>query len=158
LVVRAINLIREKQAFVVIVVVVTMCIMLTGALWVILGLCFEDLIRRYAPAPVVRCFNTVDNFTAFCVGRIGRRLFGLQENARPPTTLTGDGVDTVEEWTGRLMYMEKAVQKMVASSQEQVTKEIRALEERLNKQSMRADATTLLGDTTLPGNRNREAS
>jgi hypothetical protein len=46
------------------------------------------------------------------------------------------------------MYMEKAVQKMVASSQEQVTKE----------QSMRADATTLLGDTTLPGNRNREAS
>jgi hypothetical protein len=86
--VRAINLIREKQAFVVIVVVVTMCIMLTGALWVILGLCFEDLIRRYAPAPVVRCFNTVDNFTAFCVGRIGRRLFGLQENARPPTTLT----------------------------------------------------------------------
>jgi hypothetical protein len=139
LVVRAIGLIREKQAFVVIVVVVILCIFLTGALWVVVGFSVENLIRDFAPASVVRCFNTVDGCTAFYVRIVGSRLFGLQDNVRVPATLNGNGVETSEEWTGRLMYMEKAMQKMVASSQDQITNEIHALEKRMQKQHMKAD-------------------
>jgi hypothetical protein len=139
LVVRAITLIREKDAFAVIVVILVLCILLTGALWVVVGFSVENLIREFAPESVVRCFNSVDGCTAFYVGIIGRRLFGLQDNVRVPTTLNGNGVETTEEWTGRLMYLEKAMQKMVASSQDQITNEIRALEKRMQKQHVKAD-------------------
>jgi hypothetical protein len=139
LVVRAINLVREKDSFAVIVVVGILCILLTGALWVVVGFSVENLIRHFAPAPVVRCFDSVDGCTAFYVRLIGSRLFGLQDDVRVPATLNGDGVETSEEWTGRLMYMEKAMQKIVASSQDQITNEIHALEKRMQKQYMKAD-------------------
>jgi hypothetical protein len=139
LVVRATTLVREKDAFIVIVVIVVLCILLTGALWVVVGFSIENLIRDYAPESVVRCFNSVDSCTAFYVGVIGSRLFGLQDNVRVPTTLSGNGVETTEEWTGRLMYMEKAMQKIVATSQDQITNEIRALEKRMQKERMKVD-------------------
>jgi hypothetical protein len=139
LVVRATNLVREKNSFVVIVVIVILCILLTGALWVVVGFSVETLIRHFAPAPVVRCFNTVDGCTASYVRIVGSRLFGLRDNARVPVTLTGNGVETTEEWTGRLMYMENAMQKIVASSQDQIMNEIHALEKRMQKQHTKAD-------------------
>jgi hypothetical protein len=147
LVVRATTLIREKDAFIVIVVIVVLCILLTGALWVVVGFSIENLIRDYAPESVVRCFNSVDGCTAFYVGVIGSRLFGLQDNVRVPTTLNGNGVETTEEWTGRLMYMEKAMQKIVATSQDQITNEIRALEKRMQKELLKADEAASTNST-----------
>jgi hypothetical protein len=139
LVVRATNLLLEKDAFAVTAVIVVLCILLTGALWIFVGFSIENLIRDFAPESVVRCFNSVDSCTALYVGIIGSRLFGLQDNVRVPTTLNGNGVETSEEWTGRLMYLEKAMQKIVANSQDQITSEIRALEKRMKKEHMKAD-------------------
>jgi hypothetical protein len=139
LVVRATNLLLEKDAFAVTAVIVVLCILLTGALWIVVGFSIENLIRDFAPESVVRCFNSVDSCTALYVGIIGSRLFGLQDNVRVPTTLNGNGVETSEEWTGRLMYLEKAMQKIVANSQDQITSEIRALEKRMKKEHMKAD-------------------
>jgi hypothetical protein len=143
LVVRATNFVREKDAFAVTVIIVVLCILLAGALWVVVAFSVENLIRDFAPESVVSCFNSVDGCTAFCVGIIGSRLFGLQDNVRVPTTLNGNGVETAEEWTGRLIYMEKAMQKIVANSQDQITNEIRALEKRMQKEHMKADEAAL---------------
>jgi hypothetical protein len=151
LVVRATNFVREKDAFAVTVVIVVLCILLTVALWVVVGFSIENLIRDFASESVARCSNSVDGCTAFYVGIIGSRLFGLQDNVRVPTTLNGNGVETAEEWTGRLMHMEKAMQKIVVNSQDQITNEIRALEKRMQKEHMKADeaASTDSKDTGI---------
>jgi hypothetical protein len=52
LVVRATTLIREKNAFAVIVVIVVLCILLTGALWVIVSFSVENLVRDFALHPL----------------------------------------------------------------------------------------------------------
>ena len=103
----------------------------------------EDLIRKYAPEPVVRVFNAVDGCTEFYARLIGTRLFGLED------TIDGE-TETEEEWTGRLLYLEKVFERTIAASEthfnksmaqvkDQLTAEIVALEKRLYQHQKETD-------------------
>jgi hypothetical protein len=79
----------------------------------------------------------VDGCTAFYVGIIGSRLFGLQDNVRVQQHLNGNGVETTEvDWSSYVWR--KQCRKVVANSQDQITNEIHELEKRMQKQHMKA--------------------
>lgn len=143
LVLRAVVLIRDKTRILTATIVTILAVILTIALWVIVGFSIEDLIRKYAPEPVVRVFNAVDGCTEFYDRLIGTRLFGLED------TIDGE-TETEEEWTGRLLYLEKVFERTIAASEthfnksmaqvkDQLTAEIVALEKRLYQHQKETD-------------------
>jgi hypothetical protein len=146
LVLRAVSLIGQGKDYLIIIGISVLAVVLTAALWIIVGFSLEHLIRNFAPGRVVHIFDVIDTFTNYHTGVIGTRLFGLKVHSKN----NGDIGEADEEWTGRLLHMEemfdrtmtkteKMFARTVSDAREELSVELLALEKRIYENQARRD-------------------
>jgi len=108
-----------------------MVVLLTAALWGLFFFAVGGVARGLLPNKLEGCFRSIDWFSGFVVHRTTSRLFGLAEKTRTKASLEDEAADPEEEWEGRLAYIEKAFERQLAKTQEDLKQEIISLEKRL---------------------------
>jgi len=112
---QSIDSIIKGRAFFDVVVMLLMFMVLTAALWVLLINIFGEVVRGCLPRCGHNLFDSIDAYTGSFVNTVAFGLFGLKKGARATTGMMSDDMEdsTEEEWTGRIAYMERSIQKML---------------------------------------------
>lgn len=102
-------------------------VLLTLALWVVLSFAIEGMIRRHLSGVLLKAFKAADRCSTYCVNWLALQLFGLKDGK-----LTfGQHAEEEEEWAGRIVHMERMLQRTMDETKDDLTAEIKALEKRL---------------------------
>jgi hypothetical protein len=126
LVQRAIMIISERQDWLTLGLVLFLCLSLALSLWLVLSFALEGMIRPYSS-------SSMNGFTKAVARRLSVFLFGSLDHDE------GKGED-VEDWSGRMQYLERAIERSQHQTRTDMTKEIKALERRIYvNQAMLAD-------------------
>lgn len=118
----------DTQGVVYIITVSTLGTILAIALWIVSRFAFEGIIRSCAPAPVSRGFDYSATYTNKFVERLSGFMFGQRRD--PFASDESDG-NFNDEWISRAAYMEKVFERSLQKAKNELTSEIRELEQRL---------------------------
>jgi len=111
--------------------VLLLTIVLTVALWVVINFTVERAIRDYLPVCFQRVLDVINRCSSFFVNLVASRLFGLQEKTMLFRGEYDGEKEEEEEWTGRMTYLQRAFDRSLEQTKEDLTSEMMELEKRL---------------------------
>jgi hypothetical protein len=117
--------------------VALLCVVLTLALCVVIVFTFDKALRKRLPAGITRQTDKVDTWSTYLIGLVGGRLFGLYDKTKSDTDHNNE---EAEEWTGRMTYLEHAIEKQIKSASDNLKDEIRGVEKRIYERKFAAEA------------------
>ena len=116
------------QSFSPIHTVFLLAALLTCALWVVMFFAVAPFVRKHFPQFVVKAFDCIDRYTAMGTQRIASRLFGLRDVR---ILAPGEDGEVEEEWLGRMMHLERKIDRVIDNTKEELVDELKDLEKRL---------------------------
>lgn len=106
-------------------------IVLAPALWILLFFAIGDVLMRCIPRSLDDYVQSIDKAFKRVIHVVAANLFGLGETARTRSLLEDEATDIEEEWIGQLTYIEKAIDRTIMKSNQDLRAAILALEKRI---------------------------
>ena len=128
---KSIEYIQERRGFINVIIMIFLFAVLTSALWVLLIFAFGNVLRSCLPQCGRRVFDCIYRYTIACVKHSASALFGLRNDVQTKSALSDDPDNDDEEWSCRIVYMERQFEKLVERATADMKDEIKALEKRI---------------------------
>jgi hypothetical protein len=119
---------KDRPNILLILVMIILVAILTSSLWILFLFMVGSLVRSCVTGRMLYFFNLIKRCNDFLVHSAASRLFGIVESTRITSDDNGEGE---AEWTGRLAFLEKSVNRTVGKAKDDLAGEIHALEKRI---------------------------
>lgn len=107
---------------------IILSITLTTALWVVLTFALGGLIRsKLSCRSLAHLYDFIDKANSYVVSAISRWLFGLRDENSKVLVLSDNEAAPSEDWSGRVNYLEKRFEQLLALTEKNMANEMKAL-------------------------------
>jgi len=104
-------------------------LVLSLALWIILRITFRGLLQNCSPTLANKWFGDQKSVVHALNGKIATLIFGLGE-----VSVHAGSDEEADEWHGRMVYLERSIERMIQSAKQELEEDMSALEMRLKKE------------------------